>query len=453
MLPLFPLGSPLGPFGLGGLPGNTTDAPRESEFLEDGVSKIYPMLIKPIRDLDRTEGKLLVKRFLQRPETNWAATLARVRALKDTDKPETCREDLLQYLKDQVGFTSELDFITTRLDTDTLRKLIKVAVPLWNKRGTEEGIAEWIRLLTGRAVVFNDWFDFRWILGETQVGFDQQGNDSWLIGGEVTTFDEFTSNLHVMDAGNLDRQLLLDLVQLSRPASERIEVILADFIDFFDQGRALWTNRAAPVGTVSGEAFLLHPGTIEEAIISVTASTPFTDPSLFSYSSFQRFKAPAGNTHRTVWSKVSTAGYTTSYFQLDLNVRVTGQNEVKLTYVPPAGASSVLYDGAVGPFLFAPDVFYSVRIQTFYRVVASLGGGLYTLRQYIKIYLDECLVVNTSADAIVATSGTTGVAFQIAGPPANTADTTVDNVEVVRHPLRLAKVAPSGITTSDNFFT
>jgi hypothetical protein len=123
------------------------------------------------------------------------------------------------------------------LSENDLRKIIQLAIPLWKERFSELGIINILRLLTGRNAIIYNWFAWRTILGETFLGEDQLGYDFWVLGGLVSYYDEF---YRLMDDGNLDRQLVLDLIALERALSERVEVVIVDFLDQFDISRDKW---------------------------------------------------------------------------------------------------------------------------------------------------------------------------------------------------------------------
>lgn len=145
------------------------------------VHDIFKMLHRPIRDLDRTEGNNFVERFLIGPQNIFELTQKTIDQIKTLNNPATIRADLLQYLKDHVGFTSELNNITQGLEENDLRKLISLAVALWNTKGTEPGYKAIVRLFTGKTARVFNWFDFRMIVGEKAFGEEQLGEDSWLI--------------------------------------------------------------------------------------------------------------------------------------------------------------------------------------------------------------------------------------------------------------------------------
>lgn len=147
------------------------------EFQHD----IYKFLHKPLRDIDRKDGRLFLERFLQGAQAEFEAMQGRIDTLSTLNNPATIRADLLQYLKDHVGFTSELNNITNDLNENDLRKLITLAVALWKQKGTEPGYANIVRLFVGKSARIFNWFDFRFIVGEKAFGEEQLGEDSWFI--------------------------------------------------------------------------------------------------------------------------------------------------------------------------------------------------------------------------------------------------------------------------------
>jgi phage tail-like protein len=405
--------------------------PPGDHYLEEGVPRIYQMLIKPIRDLDQRYGRELLKRFLMRPDELWSQWMAKMRSLPTLRSPVQCREDLLPFLQSQVGFGRDLDAITSRLDTPTRRKLVKLAVPLWKRRSTPLGITEWIRFLTGREVSMRSWFDMRWILDEGQFGENQDGNDSWVTGGDDgTTYGEFWSNLRIMDIGGLDCQLVLDLLSLSRPIGERIELVVLDFLDTFAAGaRTNWTNVAGPLAEVDPATldFVIHPGTVEDAIVSITPNTQIVD-----CITQHKFTLGASSAH-TIRFMFSDAAN-------NYELIVSAADTISL-YRNAAGVRTLLIDGHGAP-IGQPIVAgcgYTVRTQ----VVRSSGVN------HVKIYVDETEWF--AVDDATAAPAYGGLRLEAAG--GNAADNRVDEVEVYRLPGRNAILTPSGITASSTFFT
>ena len=152
-----------------------------SKIDPDFQHDIFKFIHKPIRELDKRKGNNFLERFLIGKQDDFEKTQARIKTLSTLNDPALIRADLLQYLKDIVGFTSELNNITQNLSENDLRKLISLAVALWKQKGTEPGYANIIRLFVGKTARIFNWFDFRFIVGEKAFGEEQLGEDSWLI--------------------------------------------------------------------------------------------------------------------------------------------------------------------------------------------------------------------------------------------------------------------------------
>ena len=142
---------------------------------------IFTFLHKPLRDLDKSDGDDFLDRFLLGPQSLFEDTQAKIATLRDLMDPTKTRPDLLQFLKDHVGFTKDLNKITDELVENDLRKLIILAVPLWKTKGTEAGYTNILRLFTGKSARVFNWFDFRMIIGEVAFGEEQLGQDPFLI--------------------------------------------------------------------------------------------------------------------------------------------------------------------------------------------------------------------------------------------------------------------------------
>lgn len=421
--------------------GNTISGSGSFTFVAEESDLLYRALIKPIRDLDRDQGGLFVKRFLERPQ-HWVDEISsQINDLPSTDDPATARADLLQYLKDHVGFTRELASITSRLSEANLRKLIGLAVPLWRQKGTSEGLITLARLLTGRSPLYTDWFGFRNILGETLLGEEQIGTDHWVIGGEVTTYDEFTSNLRIMDDGALDEQLLLDLVSLFRPSGERIELALVDFIDYFDQTLDRWQNYGSAniAMDLVNKTGTLPQGANVGPIVPIAAEAALLD-----CVTVHRFKnANAGFTHNFLFSvkNIGAAGNAPQCyrFQLQTNGNWTLYKEV--VAVPGnAPVQTLVTSGSTLPVLSpVPNAFYTMRTQTI-----TTGTAV-----RIRVWIDSNLIVDYSHAGAVA-EGLNAGSFRVVNAAAQ--PVTIDNVEMFRAPLRFAVVSPSGVSSSANFF-
>lgn len=398
------------------------------------ADQMYRMLMKSLRDADQSpEGREFIRRFLAGPQSQADVTGDRIRSLALTDSPATCRADLLRYLKDHVGLTRELDHITQRLSDDALRKLIALAVPMWRQKGTDQGVTGMAQLLTGRSPGLDDWFHYRFLLGENHIGVDGGEADGWLIGGEASELDEYLSHMRVMDDGILDEQLLLDLLQLSRPGGERIEVALVDFLDRFEGPKDRWTALGAAQAVIDSSAldFHLPPGAQEQASITVLPAESRTEPAF----SHRFMLAGATSRHAVRWN-VTPAGW---YYELDIGTDIAHLRRFS------GGAGAVTLATLVPNRLTrAPGAWYGLRVETYRKP----PGG--TDDYVVRVFIDGDKVVEMR-DSDGYTKVPAGE-FQLLNPSAPGAgDNRVDSVEVWRYPLRFASIGPAGVTMTPNF--
>ena len=386
---------------------------------------LYRAIISPIRDFDQKEGNLFLERYLSRPEEWRIITLKTIAAIWDNQDPVTCPDDLLWYLKDIVGWDSVYDSITSRLDTQDLRKLISIGIPFWKERFSEIGIRNAIRLLTGRWIALYNWFDWRAIVGEELLTEEQVGYDFWIIGGIVSRFDEYYSQIRVMDDGSLDRRLILDVTELERVASERIEVAIVDFLDYFEGARDRWATLAGLPGRITlDQKFLLGNGTTEEPIIN-------NGDILEDYVSISKFNLASGSIY---YSYFYATWSTQDYYE----VKVSKDTIVLTRYLggTPSVLASLSYPTTLS-FPIEEGLWYKLRISCVEEIITS--------NRRIKVYVDGNEVINLSDSAAQPVAGKVTL-------KATAGEVLVDNVEVYRVPLRFAEAGPSGITTSPNFY-
>jgi phage tail-like protein len=266
------------------LHGTTAQALGYEEIVEAEVLplRMYDFLIAPIRDRDRIEGDLFVKRFLEGAQTIWSDTQAKIFELKDLFDVNKCPDDLLQYLKNIVGWTKEphLKRITDALDYDALRRLIAASVAMWKARGPEDTIAGTLAFLTGERVRIWNWFQLRWVLEETEVGEDHQGRDPWILDLPHEGTDENLFNVRIVDSGDLDRELVINMLKIFRPMGERIEVSYLRFLDMFttEKDNVQWTENPT---VASGQLALTDTTAIEATYAASVAALTWSNYAVY----------------------------------------------------------------------------------------------------------------------------------------------------------------------------
>lgn len=395
---------------------------------------LYKALIKPLREMDDTQQ---LKRYLIGPQAEFDRGEAAILSLPDQIKPDKVRSDLLQYLMPLIGFTTELRSITDRLTTDQLRRLVTVAVPLWNQRHTRAGIVNGIRLLTGRTALVSDWFSYRALLGEVSLTEDQlvQGGDFWVIGGSISLYDEFWSNIRLMDDGTLDELLLLDVCKLMRPLDERFEIFIDDFLDHFDGTLDKWTNIDGGAIAANGSIdTLVQPKTL---MLTPSGSLAPVIPILpnavdhHDYNIAFKFNIPSTGQLVVRWYTTTTVNGDAYELALD----AATQRGTLRRWV--GGVATVIQASTSWPsdLLFTPGVWYSLRIST---------SNLDSNTRSIRILIDGNQVIPATGLELIDSSTTPASGFYLF-MNSGTTPVWIDNVESWRNPARFATIGLSTI--------
>lgn len=170
------------------LTGTTTSVLGYREDVEEFPHDIYSLILSSIRDLDRKD-KNLIYRFIQRMNVEWESIHWKILSLTDLLSPDYCPIEFLDYLRNNVGITSDLDYLWGKLDTSKKRKFIKFFIRFVFKRGTTNGILTMVRTMLGIDVYLKDYFGYRWLISGietsdilTSLGFeDGIGTDPYLL--------------------------------------------------------------------------------------------------------------------------------------------------------------------------------------------------------------------------------------------------------------------------------
>ena len=212
--------------------------------LDDNFSwNAYLFIIDSIRDEDEKQNNVL-ERYMGGIQQHWENIFydidVRLPTLWSLDEIE---DEYLKYMLWIVGFTSEMAHITGALTDDQRRKLIRLAVPFWKIKGTELGIRDALRLLTGRSVIIWNWFQLRWTLEASGLYRLHRKFDSVMVGNDYGERDEYFTLIWVNLEDGSDQQLVADLVNLNAPIREAYLVVFAELVDDFAGGKDRWVDQ------------------------------------------------------------------------------------------------------------------------------------------------------------------------------------------------------------------
>jgi hypothetical protein len=352
--------------------------------------KMYNFLLYSIRQADSTrEGAFFVKRLFEGPQAVWQKTHDKIFSIKNLWSITTCPDEALKFLKWIVGWTSELDYVTDELDNDTLRKLISTSVPLWRKRGIEETTLDILTIVANARCLIWNWFDYRWIIDETEFGENHQGRDSWIIDnpGEPD-FGEYYSTLRIVDDSTLNRTLVKNIVKLMRPCGERMEIAYIDFLDRFlvEGDTSQWETPSGSSIVAENGHGVLNDSAYQLAVVTAGDAAVWTR-----YVFYCRIKGiGTGNSYGVVFYYLDTD----NYYELVLNIDSVSDDYVLNKIV--GGSSTLVTSGTISQKIL-DDVWYGVRIH----IDVESGSNR------IKLYIDGSEIFNI-LDSSTLDSGTIG---------------------------------------------
>lgn len=404
-------GNPLAPATLGQMLGFIDITVAETLTLD-----MYRFLHQQIRTTDEKEGDLFVRRLFDGPQDAWKVTQGHIFDIKTLSSVTEIADEFLQFLKNIVGWTKEkiTKRVTDDLDDFTLRRLISISVPLWKTRGPEDAIINILRALTGERLRIWNWFDLRWVLDETEMAEDHQGRDPFVVDlpSEGTSEHEF--NVRIVDSGDLNRELVVNVVKLMRPVGESIEVSYLEFLDRFtiENDILQWgvlaggtgENPKAPTVT-GGKAKLTVTASAESSFATPTQALAWAE-----YVAYWRMRATTG-----------TGSIEAIFYASDLN----NDYRVVIDFI----AQTVTLRRQVANVFTTIATFVPTSVLTvgeFFgiRVHVAIDGAT----NRIKVYLDGDEIINTTDSSHSAGSVGFGHTSGI--------DLEVDEVEVFEVPLQ-----------------
>jgi phage tail-like protein len=345
---------------------------------------MYNFLMRSLRDADQRNGNQFVERLFTGPQAAWQTTHDIVEDIKDLWSVTDCPDEYLQYLKRIVGWTPDLDSITDGLSYDQLRRLIAVSVQLWKKRGSENTMTDLLRLLTGKRTRLFNWFDLRFILGEIELEYDNEGLDPWLLDldGDPNN-SPYYSHLQIVDDGTLDRDLVKSILNLMRAMGERIDITYVLLIDLFDAptDSSQWQqNNGSSMSVNNGLLTLSDDTSVEDITTAVANSTAWAD-----YVGFARIKT---DILASVWFGLIYYWIDDdNYYTFSVNISSNTAKVEKIVASTPTLIQSV--------DLYTLDIELDISVYYMLRVQINDEGAT----NRIQCFIDGVQVINTTDDA------------------------------------------------------
>ncbi len=159
--------------------------------IEDFPFKIYNFIIKSIRSRDKDTaagGTKLLERMLLGCQELWVVLNQKPEELHTLHDPEAINKDYLDSLRKLVGFGKEYPAVIAKATESELRRIVARATLFWFNRFLYGGLVTAVRLVTGNRFKIRNWFDFRFISGETNITEDLADEDPLVLGETVDVF-------------------------------------------------------------------------------------------------------------------------------------------------------------------------------------------------------------------------------------------------------------------------
>lgn len=203
-----------------------------AQIIEALQLDMYQFLPANLRQIDLAKGSEFIKRFCEGPQLVWRIINQGIIDLLDLWSLVRTRDENVYLLQDILGWAGTLATIPEALEPGTKRRLLQASAEFWKTRGPDDTIENIIRLTTGARARVISYFEFRWVVGETQFGEDHEGTDPWLIanspidnepialsGGDGFSGTATSLQSHLIAMGEADVLIVFTAVAGHRPVT------------------------------------------------------------------------------------------------------------------------------------------------------------------------------------------------------------------------------------------
>lgn len=226
----------------------------------------YNFLGQNIRDADQFEGHKFLERWYDGIQEVWKIINDGILSIPTLWSPVDIPDRLVQYLAPIVGWNGDLADIPTMLSTDTTRRLIESSAAFWKGRGPEDVIEDILRLTTGARAEVKNYFEYRWITGETHFGVEKDLFDPWTISHAPYETAEITlggleiadSNPYSIAMGSMDALVVFIVMEDYDPAETQFTPSPISYMRFagLDMNHAGYTTSSD--GTIRTDVYWIR---------------------------------------------------------------------------------------------------------------------------------------------------------------------------------------------------
>ena len=195
---------------------------------------LYQSLIESIRLVDSLEGDLLHYRKLKGAQDLFNDAFIRFFSIADLRNMDKMDASLLdQYIR-YLGFSNDKN-VYEGLSSRDKRRLLKSAIQFWKRKGLELAYSTVIEGMSGYEYTIRDWFFNRAVVDNIYMSEHLTEHDSLFLDSFYSdTRPAYKTMIDVVDE-DLNKDLFIDLLRLSRPASERLFIQYCYLLDKFEQ--------------------------------------------------------------------------------------------------------------------------------------------------------------------------------------------------------------------------